>query len=157
MSLHEDGTTVLIPYRLTEALIKGPKNFKRLYFPLMGAWTFFVPVAFLTNAFGVTKNPLAVILLVLPFYFILPVSRNLTVGRPARELSRKINAETGCGPRFEKAICTVLKTAPWDYRTPSYELAVSVEEDMLYVHRTVDLAEDLSMVTIGEVYRNRKQ
>jgi hypothetical protein len=155
MASQEQGTTTfLIPDRLTQEMLKAPKSFNRLFFPLMIGWTVLIPTIFLTGAFGATKNPIAVIALILPFYFITPVVRKLTTGRPAMELSRRINEVTGCGMRFERAIRKALEVAPWGYRVPRYEIAVNVEEDMLYVHRKLTLAEDLSSVTIGPVTRN---
>jgi hypothetical protein len=147
-------TTVLIPDRLTEELLKAPKDFARIFFPLMIAWTVIVPTLIWTEAFSVTKNPLVILALIIPVYFINPVVRKFTLGKPARELSSKIREVTGCDNRMEHAIFTALKTAPWNYRTPRYELIINVEEDQLYVHRRLAFAEDLSSVTIGPVTRN---
>lgn len=157
MASQEQGTTtVLIPYRITQEMHVAPKRFKRFFFPLMIGWSFIIPAIFLTGAFDVTKNPIAVLALLLPFFFIAPVVRKLTTGRPATELSRKINEETGCGVRFEQAIRKALEAAPWDYRVPSYQISVNIEEDILFVHRRLTFAEDLSSVAIGPVTRSSK-
>lgn len=153
MTSTEQGTTVLIPDRLTQELIRQPKRFARVFFPLMIAWTIIVPLVILTGAFSVTKNPLVILALILPSYFIAPVTRNLTIGKPARELSRKIREVTGCDNRMEQAIFAVLKTAPWNYRTPRYEMFVNVEDNQLYIHRKLTFAEDLSLVVIGHATR----
>lgn len=153
MASQGQGTTVLIPDRLTQELLEAPRNFARIFFSLMIAWSVIVPIVIWMGAFSITKNPLVILALILPVYFINPVVKKFTVGKPARELSQKIREVTGCDNRMEHAIFTALKTAPWNYRTPRYELVVNVEEDQLYVHRKLTFAEDLSLVTIGPVTR----
>ena len=86
--------TVLIPEHLSQELISGPRILQKCYLFFFIYWSSLTMIFIMT---GIVQSTGAVLLVTVPLILTPPLFRRLTLDKPARELSRKIRAETECG------------------------------------------------------------